>query len=201
MRTFFLFLLILLPVAALLILNFFISLEFGRIAEAKGHSSRRYFHFCFWLGLVGILMVIALPDRGGNAAAFGPTTGQASPQVPVAFAEERKPQSSPVKPAASRAPAPFTGTVPNPWRCPCGAVNPASKGSCATCGAAKLRGTPIALSTASAAPAAHAWQCSCGKSNTLSRRCPSCSAWLCTCDTLNPASKATCDKCGAAKPR
>lgn len=36
MRTFFLFLLILLPVAALLILNYFISLEFARIAEARG---------------------------------------------------------------------------------------------------------------------------------------------------------------------
>lgn len=60
---------ILMPVIILLALNFIIAREFRRIAEDKGHKGRRYFHFCFWLGFVGMLMVIALPDRAGQAAA------------------------------------------------------------------------------------------------------------------------------------
>lgn len=33
----------------------------------KGHSNRKYFWWCFWLGFVGWAMVIALPDRNGGA--------------------------------------------------------------------------------------------------------------------------------------
>ncbi len=36
--------------------------QFNKIAEMKGHSG--YFWWCFWLGVAGWAMVIALPDRG-----------------------------------------------------------------------------------------------------------------------------------------
>lgn len=42
--------------------------EFANIAEEKGFERRRYWHFCFWLGFVGFLIVIALPNR--NLAAL-----------------------------------------------------------------------------------------------------------------------------------
>ena len=40
----------------------FLSGEMSRMAEAKGYSRRRYWHICFWLGIVGFLIVIAMPD-------------------------------------------------------------------------------------------------------------------------------------------
>lgn len=39
------------------------------IAEMKGHTER-YWAWCFWLAPIGYAMVIALPDRGRNAAAI-----------------------------------------------------------------------------------------------------------------------------------
>ena len=38
--------------------------EFATIAEMKGHDETKYFWFTFLLGIVGMLMVIALPDKG-----------------------------------------------------------------------------------------------------------------------------------------
>lgn len=40
--------------------------EFESIADMKGHYGRRYFWFTFFFGPVGMLMVIALPDRYGT---------------------------------------------------------------------------------------------------------------------------------------
>lgn len=34
-----------------------------RIAADKGYPERRWFHYCFWLGMVGFLMIIAMPDK------------------------------------------------------------------------------------------------------------------------------------------
>ena len=44
-----------------LILDFFIAKEFADIAEMKGHSGTRYGAFTFFFGVIGMLMVIALP--------------------------------------------------------------------------------------------------------------------------------------------
>lgn len=41
----------------------FLASEMSNIAEQKGYEQRRYFHICFWLGLFGFLIVIALPDK------------------------------------------------------------------------------------------------------------------------------------------
>ncbi len=45
------------------IIQYLIASTFYQIACQKGHEERKYFHFCFWLGIVGWLMVVALPDR------------------------------------------------------------------------------------------------------------------------------------------
>jgi hypothetical protein len=47
--------------------------KFEKIANMKGHQG--YFWWCFWLGIAGWAMVIALPDRSvktanGNASAL-----------------------------------------------------------------------------------------------------------------------------------
>lgn len=33
------------------------------IAADKGYTERKWFHYCFWLGLLGFLMVCAMPDK------------------------------------------------------------------------------------------------------------------------------------------
>lgn len=48
------------------VLLYFIAKRFYTIACEKGYTSRAYFHYCFWLGLVGWIMVTALPDRRSN---------------------------------------------------------------------------------------------------------------------------------------
>lgn len=35
--------------------------KFNEIAQMKGHNG--YFWWCFWLGIIGWIMVAALPDR------------------------------------------------------------------------------------------------------------------------------------------
>ena len=54
----------LIGLAAILYLNYCIAKEFGRIASEKGHDEKRYTLWCFFLGVIGMLMVCALPDWG-----------------------------------------------------------------------------------------------------------------------------------------
>ena len=54
--------------AALVFLDFLIAKYFRNIACDKGYPGKAYFHFCFWLGLPGWIMVAALPDRKDTAA-------------------------------------------------------------------------------------------------------------------------------------
>ena len=51
--------------AALLILsvNGFIAYEFSAAANAKGYPEAKYFWYSFLFGIVGYLLVIALPDK------------------------------------------------------------------------------------------------------------------------------------------
>ena len=58
---------VLLVCAIALALAWFIAKEFYAIAVEIGHSNRKSFWWCFWLGFVGWAMVIALPDRNGGA--------------------------------------------------------------------------------------------------------------------------------------
>lgn len=52
--------------ALLLWLSVCIARWFADAAAMKGHTDKKYFWICFWLGWIGYLLVVALPDRGGN---------------------------------------------------------------------------------------------------------------------------------------
>lgn len=53
------------------VLAYFIAGWFSEVASEKGYSSPKYFWICFFMGLVGQLLVIALPDRGRGVDASG----------------------------------------------------------------------------------------------------------------------------------
>ncbi len=53
---------------ASLVINIIVGLKFQDIAQMKGHDGRGYFWWVLFLGPIGMLMVIALPDR--NIAHF-----------------------------------------------------------------------------------------------------------------------------------
>ena len=50
-----------------IVLDYYIAKQFESAAADKGYADSKYFHMCFWLGLVGYLLVIALPDRKRNS--------------------------------------------------------------------------------------------------------------------------------------
>ena len=54
---------ILITVVILFLVNLGTANQFYKIASMKGHSDKQYFWWCFFLGIVGWLMVVALPDR------------------------------------------------------------------------------------------------------------------------------------------
>ena len=57
---------IVLSVIVALILDYFVSKEFYRIAALKGYPNRKYLWWTFFTGIFGCLMVVALPDRRGE---------------------------------------------------------------------------------------------------------------------------------------
>lgn len=44
--------------------------EFYAAAKAKGYSEKKYLWICFLLGVIGYLLVVALPDRGNAPKAI-----------------------------------------------------------------------------------------------------------------------------------
>lgn len=59
-------LLLILGCVIYLVVNWQSATKFQEIAKMKGHYDDVYFWWCFWLGLYGWAMVIALPDRRGS---------------------------------------------------------------------------------------------------------------------------------------
>ena len=53
---------------ALVLLNIYISNQFKKTAADKGYEGRQYFWLVFFLPLVGMILVAALPDRNLNKA-------------------------------------------------------------------------------------------------------------------------------------
>lgn len=51
-----------------LILDYYIAKWFSEAAEAKRYHDSKYFWICFFLGFIGYLLVIALPDRNQRSA-------------------------------------------------------------------------------------------------------------------------------------
>ena len=56
--------LIILGSILLLWILYLISKEFYKVAQEKGYSEKKYLWLPFLLGMIGYLLVIALPDRG-----------------------------------------------------------------------------------------------------------------------------------------
>ena len=56
--------LIILGSILLLWILYLIAKEFYKVAQAKGYSEKKYLWLPFLLGIIGFLLVIALPDRG-----------------------------------------------------------------------------------------------------------------------------------------
>lgn len=56
----------LLVLVIVIVLNYFISRWFYEIAEDKGYHDRKYFWICFWFGVIGYLLVAAMPDHGNS---------------------------------------------------------------------------------------------------------------------------------------
>lgn len=52
-----------LAVIAVLVIKILVAREFGRIAEDKGYEERKYYVLPFFLGIIGYLLIVALPDR------------------------------------------------------------------------------------------------------------------------------------------
>ena len=53
---------IILGLVVALVVAYIVASKFSEIAEMKGHNGSTYFWYTFWLGIYGILMVIALPN-------------------------------------------------------------------------------------------------------------------------------------------
>lgn len=66
--------LIVLGSIAVIVLWVFVAREFQAIAAMKGHDQMKYFWWTFLMGLVGMLMVVALP----------PQTAAPAPETPAA---------------------------------------------------------------------------------------------------------------------
>lgn len=50
-------------------IQWYIAKQFFTAAEAKGHYDKKYLWICFWLPVVGYLLIIALPDRSTSVTA------------------------------------------------------------------------------------------------------------------------------------
>lgn len=54
---------LLIVIALLFVLSYFIAKWFNEVAEEKGYYDNKYFWICFLLNLPGWLLVVALPDK------------------------------------------------------------------------------------------------------------------------------------------
>ena len=50
-------------IAVVIVVQYFIAREIEEIAQEKGFHGKTYFWWTFLLGTIGMLMVVALPDR------------------------------------------------------------------------------------------------------------------------------------------
>ncbi len=60
--------LIILGAVAVLVIDYLIATQFYEVAVMKGHSKKRYLWLSFFFGIIGYLLVVALPDRKAAAA-------------------------------------------------------------------------------------------------------------------------------------
>lgn len=51
-------------------LQWYLAKLFQTLARSRGFDDSKYFWICFWLGIVGYLLVLALPDRSDCSPAL-----------------------------------------------------------------------------------------------------------------------------------
>ena len=101
--------------------SIFIGVKFDEIASEKGYSN--YFWWVFLLGVVGMIMVAALPDRNNR-----PYTG-----ITSSLSDESKGYS--LSKLASESKKSTTSIHGNSWRCQhCGTSNSLASATCKDCG-------------------------------------------------------------------
>ena len=92
-----------------LVIDYFVALKFATIAELKGHSGDEYFWYTFLLNIVGMFMVIALPDHSQGRTAQ--TAKELPPQKDI-FKSVRKPTAS-----SAQKRCPYCGDIVKNGRC------------------------------------------------------------------------------------
>lgn len=75
--------LIILGSIAVIVIWVFVALEFRKIAAMKGHDEAKYFWWTFLMGPVGMLMVIALPQKINIPAAPAPIVQAPPAEAPL----------------------------------------------------------------------------------------------------------------------
>ena len=71
---------LLLVAVVALCLAWYLANRFYEVAQEKGFTDRKYLWICFWLGAIGYLLVIALPDRG-KSVLVNPVVADELPEV------------------------------------------------------------------------------------------------------------------------
>ena len=104
-----------------LIINAVIAKKFVEIADMKGHNGSDYFWYIFLFGIIGMLMVIALPD----------ISEKETPNPAII-----KPNPSTIKPNASPIVYPASTANAGEWKCTCGKIHKNYEMSC-VCGVTK----------------------------------------------------------------
>ena len=121
----------LLGIIIALVIDYVIAKKFEEIAEMKGHEGSTYFWFTFLFGLVGMLMVIALPNKNSASIKNFPTTYEAPKRTtpPVVAAP-------PVTTDSNKANAPVSAEIKDGEKvCPkCGTAQRADRKVCWSCG-------------------------------------------------------------------
>ena len=70
-----------------LVIQSILAQEFYMVAADKGYDNGKYFWFVFLFGVLGALLVVALPDRAGR-----PFGGANSPNAPAQAAADELPE-------------------------------------------------------------------------------------------------------------
>ena len=124
---------ILLILAVCLFINGIVAGKFKEIAEMKGHDGESYFWFTFIFGFVGMLMVIALPDKTNVYVRNYPSANTAPEQKtsPVVAAAPVATEKNP-----NRENAPVSAEIVDGEKvCPkCGTKQKVSRCVCWSCG-------------------------------------------------------------------
>ena len=115
-----------------LIIAYIAACKFSEIAEMKGHKGREYFRYTFWLGIIGMLMVIALPNLKTAEKNVAPV----KPSNPTPIGNEPLPQSVGQAQTGNTGNPPVSAMINNGQKvCPkCGLSQRENRSVCWSCG-------------------------------------------------------------------